>query len=326
MEGETAMNVPTFADVLQARQVVYRYLNRTPLHHYPGLSELVGAEVRLKHENHHALGAFKVRGGVNLMEQLTAEERRKGVITASTGNHGQSIAYAARLFDTKAVIVLPENSNPSKVASMLSLGAELVHHGKTFDESRDHCAKLAREYGYRCVHPANEQLLIAGVATCTLEILEEFPQVDCIFVPLGGGSGAAGACIVAKTLNPAIKVIAVQSQEAPAAYRSWKEQRLVEEEISTFAEGLATGSAYELTQRILWDLLDDFILVSDLEIKESVVHLIEKAHTLAEGAGAAALAGTIKMRDQLEGKRVVAVLSGGNISVPQLKEVLQGVR
>ena len=317
------MNVPNFADVLEARQVVYRYLSRTSLYHYPGLSELVGADVRLKHEDHHALGAFKVRGGINFMEHLTAEERRRGVTTASTGNHGQSIAYAGKLFGVKTVIVLPEQSNPSKVAALRGLGAELVFHGKIFEEAREYCANLAKEHGYRFIHPANEPLLIAGVATYTLEILEEFPQVDYLFVPLGGGSGAAGACIVAKTLNPTIKIIAVQSQEAPAAYRSWKERRLVEAEMSTFAEGLATSTSYELTQRILWEHLDDCVLVSDLEIKEAIVHLIEKAHTLAEGAGAAALAGAIKMRDQLQGKRIVAVVSGGNISIPQLKEILQ---
>ena len=314
--------MPTLTDVLEARQVVYKYLSPTPLYPYPGLSELVGAEVHLKHENHHALGAFKVRGGVNLMEHLSGQERKQGVITASTGNHGQSIAYAGTLFGVKVVIVLPEHSNPSKVASMRHLGAELVFHGRIFDESREHCEILAREHGYRYVHPANEPLLIAGVGTYTLEILEEFPQVDYIFVPLGGGSGAAGACIVAKAMNPVVQVIAVQSQEAPAAYRSWKQKQIVEAEMSTFAEGLATGSGYELTQRILWDLLDDFVLVSDGEIKKAIVHLMEKAHTLAEGAGAAALAGAIKMRDQLKGKRVVVVVSGGNISIPQLKEVL----
>lgn len=317
------MKIPDLTDVLEARQVVYRYLSRTPLHHYPGLSELVGAEVRLKHENHHALGAFKVRGGVNFMEHLTAEERQRGVITASTGNHGQSIAYAGKVHGVRTIVVLPEGSNPSKVASMVSLGAELVFHGSIFDEAREHCVNLAKEYGYRYVHPANEPLLIAGVATYTLEILEEFPQVEYIFVPLGGGSGAAGACIVAKTLNPKIKVVAVQSEQAPAGYLSWRQRRLVEADMTTFAEGLATKTAYELTQRILWDRLDDFILVSDQEIKEAIIHLIEKAHTLAEGAGAAALAGAIKMRDKLQGKRVAVVVSGGNISIPQLKDVLQ---
>ena len=306
-----------------AREVVYRHLRPTPLHPYPRLSELIGAEVWLKHENHHPLGAFKVRGGLNFMSRLGEAERRRGVITASTGNHGQSIAYAGKLFGVKTVVVLPEESNPSKVAALRSLGADLEFHGKVFDECRVRCAELATEHGYRYVHAANEPLLIAGVATYTLEILEELPQADYLFVPLGGGSGAAGACIVAQAVNPSLKVIAVQSEQAPAAYRSWKEGRLLEAEMTTFAEGLATGSGYELTQRILREHLDDFMLVSDGEIKQAIYNLIERAHTLAEGAGAAALAGAIKMRDQIQGKRVVAVVSGGNISIPQLRDVLE---
>ncbi len=317
------MEIPTFTDVLKARQVVSRYLNVTPLYSYAGINELVGTEVRLKHENHHALGAFKVRGGLNFMENLSQEDRDRGVVTASTGNHGQSIAYAGGLFGVKTIIVVPENSNPGKVASMQALGAKLVFYGTTFDGSRLRCEALVKEYGYRYVHAANEPTLIAGVATCSLEIVEQFPDVDYLFLPLGGGSGAAGACIVAKAINPAIKVIAVQSAQAPAGYRSWKERRIVEAETSTFAEGLATSSGYELTQLILSDLLDDFVLVSDDEITEAILHLLEKAHTLAEGAGAAALAGAIKVRDRLSGKRVAVVVSGGNISMPQLRDVLQ---
>ena len=317
------MQSPTFPDVLRARQVVYKYLNRTPLHSYPGLSDLVGAEVLLKHENHHALGSFKVRGGVNFVAHLSDEERRRGVITASTGNHGQSIAYAGKVFGVKTVVVLPEASNPSKVASLRALGAEVVFNGKVVDESLAHAENLVKEYGYRFVHPANEPLLIAGVATYSLEILEDDPNVDYIFVPLGGGSGACGACIVANAVSPGVKVIAVQSEQAPGGYRSWKERRLVEVETTTFAEGIATMTGYDLTQRILWEHLDDFILVSDEEIKEAMVHLMEKAHTLAEGAGAAALAGAIKVRDRIQGKRVVAVVSGGNVALSQLTDIFQ---
>lgn len=317
------MDPPTFLDVLKARQTVYRYLKPTPLINYPGIDELVGTRVWLKHENHHPLGAFKVRGGVNFMSHLSETDRDRGVITASTGNHGQSIAYAGKVFGVKTIIVLPEGSNPSKVASLRRLGAELVFHGSAFDEARVHCARLSGEYGYRYVHPANEPLLIAGVATYSLEILEELPDVDYLFVPLGGGSGAAGACIVARAVNPEIKVVAVQSEEAPAAFHSWKGRSLTERPVATFAEGLATGTGYELTQGILWEHLDDFVLVSDSEMREAIVHLVQRAHTLAEGAGAAALAAAIKLRDRIEGKKVAAVVSGGNISVPQLEDALK---
>jgi len=213
--------------VLKARRRISPHLRPTPLFGYASLDALPDAEVFVKHENHQPVGAFKVRGGVNLISQLSAEERERGVIAASTGSHGQSIAYAARRFGVQATICVPEHANPVKVASMRGLGAELVFHGRDFDEAREHCEQLAKERGYRYVHSGNEPLLIAGVGTETLEILEE-PQTDVIVVPVGGGSGAAGACIVAKAINPAIRVIGVQSDAAPAAFRSWRERRLVE--------------------------------------------------------------------------------------------------
>src|ERR687895_2237341 len=267
--------VPTLADVLDARRRIAPHLRPTPLHAYAALDELVGAEVFVKHENHQPVGAFKVRGGVNLASQLTADERERGVVTASTGNHGQSIAFAARRFGVRAIICVPENANPVKVASMRGLGAELVFHGRDFDEAREHCEQLAAQHGYRYVHSGNEPLLIAGVATETLEILEEQPGIEALIVPVGGGSGAAGACIVAKAIDPAVQVIGVQSEAAPAAYRSWRERRLVEDTMATFAEGLATRTAFELPQRILRQWLDDFILVSEDNIRAEQATMIE---------------------------------------------------
>ena len=257
------MERPTLHDVIEARSIIAPYLTRTPLHEYPALSQFVGAEIRLKHENHQALGAFKPRGGINMLAHMTQEERDRGVITASSGNHGQSIAYACKLFGARAIIGLPEGANPLKVQSMRNLGAELVFYGKNFDEARGYCERLAKEEGYRYVHAVNEPLLVAGVATETLEIIEDFPEVEYIFAPLGGGSSAAGACIAAKAINPGIKVIAVQSAQAPAGYLSWKNRRITEAPMETVAEGLATATGYELAQAILWDLLDDFLLVSD---------------------------------------------------------------
>jgi len=317
------MKRPTLYDVLEARKTIAPYLPRTPLHYYAALSKFLDAEIRLKHENHQALGAFKVRGGINLLAHMSQEERSRGVITASSGNHGQSIAYACKLFGARAIIGLPENANPLKVESMRNLGAELIFHGKNFDEAREHCERLAREEGYRYVHAVNEPLLVAGVATETLEIIEDFPGVESIFVPLGGGSGAAGACIVAKAVNPEIKVLAVQSAQAPAGYLSWKNRSLTQAAMETKAEGLATATGYELTQGILWDLLDDFLLVDDREILQAIAILVEKAHTLAEGAGAAALAGAIKYRENIQGRKVALIVSGGNITLAQLREVLE---
>jgi threonine dehydratase len=314
--------VPTLADVLEARRRVAPHLSPTPLFSYPALNELLGAEVFVKHENHQPIGAFKVRGGVNLISQLSAEERERGVIAASTGNHGQSIAYAARLFGVRATICVPENANPVKVASMRGFGAELVLHGRDFDEARERCERLAHEHGYRYVHSGNEPLLIAGVGTEALEILEQQPRVEAIVVPVGGGSGAAGACIVAKAVNPAVKIMGVQSEAAPAAYRSWRERRLVEDRMETFAEGLATRTAFELPQRILWQWLDDFLLVSDEEIRAAQALMIEATRNLIEAAGAAPLAAAIRLREQLASKRIALIASGGNASREQLLDIL----
>jgi len=318
------MEVPTLADVHEARERIAPHLRPTPLYEYESLNEMVGAEVFVKHENHQPVGAFKVRGGVNLVSQLSADERERGVIAASTGNHGQSIAYAARIFGVGATICVPENANPVKVASMRGLGAELIFHGRDFDEAREHCEHLADEHGYRYIHSGNEPLLIAGVATEALEILDEQPKMDVLIVPIGGGSGAAGACIVAQAVNPEMKVIGVQSEAAPAAYRSWKARKLVGDKMETFAEGLATRTAFELPQRILWDHLDHFILVSDDEIRAAQASMIEATRNLVEAAGAASLAAALSLRDELAGKRVALILSGGNATREQLLDVLAG--
>jgi threonine dehydratase len=318
--------LPTLADVLEARRRIAPHLRPTPLYGYASLDELLGAEVLVKHENHQPVGAFKVRGGVNLVSQLSADEREPGVIAASTGNHGQSIAFAARLFGVPVTICVPEAANPVKVGSMRGLGAELVFHGRDYDEAREHCERLAAEHGFRYVHSGNEPLLIAGVATETLEILEEQPGIDVVIVPIGGGSGAAGACIVAKAVKPSLSVIGVQSEAAPTAYRSWRERRLVEDRMETFAEGLATRTAFELPQQILWQWLDDFVLVSDDDIRTSQALIIETTRNLVEAAGAASLAAALKLRDQLAGKRVALILSGGNASREQLLDVLGGVQ
>jgi len=315
------MQTPSLADVLRARIQIRPYLRPTPLYSYAALRRLVGTEAWVKHENHQPVGAFKVRGGVNLISQLSADEQRRGVIAASTGNHGQSIAYAAQLFGIRAIICVPERANPVKVDSMQDLGAEIIVHGRDYDDAREYCERLADDEGYRYIHSGNEPLLIAGVATATLEILAEQPDVDVIIVPIGGGSGAAGACIVADSMRPQIQVIGVQSEAAPAAYRSWQTRQLVEARMGTYAEGLATRTAFELPQRILWEHLDDFILVSDDEIRQAQRTMIEKTRNLVEAAGASPLAAALKIKERLTGKRVAMICSGGNVSPEQLREL-----
>ena len=316
---------PTYRDVVRARRHVARHLRVTPLLHYPGLDELLGAEVRVKHENHHALGAFKVRGGVNLAASLTPEQRAAGLFTASTGNHGQSIAYAGQVSGTPVTVAVPEGSNPSKVAAMRALGAEVLVHGRDYDEAREWIAEQAREKGARFVGPTEPEL-IAGVGSYVLEVFEELPDPDVIVAPLGAGSCAASACLVGKALRPELEVIAVQAERAPAAYLAWKQGRPVPAKMETHAEGLATRVPFENTQKILRHPqlgLDDFLLVSEDAMDEAILLLLEHTHNLAEMAGAAPLAGALQIRDRLAGRKVVLVMSGGNLSREGLERILE---
>lgn len=313
---------PTFADVEAARTRIADHIFRTPLRHYPSLSELIGAEIWVKHENFQALGAFKVRGGINLVSQLSADEIASGLITASSGNHGQSIAFAARTFGAHCVIVVPEGANPDKVRAIRHLGADIVFHGEYYDLARAAADRLAREEGYRYIDAADEPALIAGVATYSAEIFEDLDDIDVLVVPVGAGSGASGACIVRDAVSPSTEVIGVQSAEAPAAQLSWKSGEIVEAPMGTDAEGLATGTGFEVPQAILKDLLNDFILVSDADISAAVRLYLEHTHSLVEGAGAAALAGAVSLKDRLAGKRVVVIASGANLAMRQLREVV----
>lgn len=319
-ESATHPPIPTLQDVYRARRVVDRYLPRTPLIRPPALAERLGCQIFLKCENLQPIGAFKVRGGINLLNDLSPEERALGAISASTGNHGQSIAYAAREFGARAIIYVPEGANPIKVAAMERLGAEVVFHGVDFDECRTEAeARAARGGGY-FVHHANEPRLIAGVATYTLDILEAVPDLDVLIVPTGGGSGVSGALIAGKAVNPSLKVIAVQAVGAPVMHDSWRQRTLLAyDHMETFAEGMATRVAFDLPMRILWDRLDDFRLVSDAEIRRAILVILETARMLAEGAGAAALAAAYQMREELAGKKVAAVVSGGNLTLDALR-------
>jgi threonine dehydratase len=320
------LDPPTLADVLSARLRIRPHLDPSPLRNYPALDRLVGANVWIKHDNLLPTGAFKVRGGINLMSRLDAATRARGVIAASTGNHGQSVAFAARLFGAGAIICAPEGANPVKVEAMRDLGAEVVLVGRDFDEAREECERMAVKHGYRYIHSGDEPDLIAGVATHTLEILEERPDIEVIVVPVGGGSGAAGACVAAKSIRAGIEVIAVQSTAASTAHDSWQAREPVERPNTTIAEGLATRTAFELPQRILGDMLDDFVLVTDDELLASTALMIEKTRTLVEPAGAAPLAAAVSaaMRPRLAGRSVALICSGANISPAQLRMVVGG--
>lgn len=321
-DSSPSLELPTLDGVRRASRRIAPHLAITALFSYPGLSRIVGTETWVKHENHQPVGAFKIRGGVNLLSHLSPAERARGIVAASTGNHGQSVAYAARLFNTRATVCVPQGSNPVKVRAMQGLGTEVIFHGRDFDEAREHCEALAGERGARYIHSGNEPLLIEGVGTHTLEILHAQPDIDAIIVPIGGGSGAAGACIAGKGIKPELEIVGVQAERAPAAYESWRARALVSGEMNTSVEGLATRVAFELPQRVLWRYLDDFVLVGEDDIRQATLLMIEETRNLVEGAGAAPLAAAMKLRDRLAGKRVALICSGGNISPAQLKELL----
>lgn len=332
---------PTFEDIVAAREFIAQYLPKTPLIRVAKISEELGCDYYAKLENLQPVGAFKVRGGLNLVGNVrtvsdrgpkrgspagdfgsdrihhaTDTSRQTTLITASTGNHGQSIAYAGRLFDTRVIIYAPaENVNESKVQAMRDLGAEVRLHGRDFDEARMETERVAREEGFRYVHSANEPKLIAGVGTIGLEIFEDLPDVDLIIAPAGGGSCASGNCIVANELNPSVRVIAVQSEAAPAMWHAWHNRTLDPyPTMQTEHEGLATRVPFEMTNKILWELLDDFILVTDEKINDAIRLLARDAKQVAEGAGAASLAAALKLGDKLRGKKVVGIITGGNIA------------
>ncbi len=314
----------SLADVRAARETIARHLRPTPLVHSEKLSELLGCEYWIKCENLQPVGAFKVRGGVNLVAQLSQEERAAGLVASSTGNHGQSLAYAGRLFGVPVVIYVPaERTNPAKLRAMERLGAEVRRHGRDFDEAREACEMEARREGFRYVHSANEPLLVAGVGTMALEIVEDLPEVDVVLVPVGGGSGAAGQGVVMRELRPGAEIIGVQSGEAPGAYEAWRTGELAPHpRMDSVHEGLATRVPFSLTMSVMRETLADFVLVSDEAIDDAVRLLVEEAKLVAEGAGAAPLAAALQLRDRLAGKTVVGVLSGGNLPRERLAEIL----
>jgi threonine dehydratase len=312
---------PTTADVYRARNRVSRHLPRTPLVRSEALSAEFDASVSLKREDTLPTGAFKIRGGVNLVSTLDAEFHETGLIAASTGNHGQSIADAGRRFDVPATIVVPEEANPSKVRAMERLGAEVLFHGSDFDDARTHAEELAAEEGYRYVHSANEPALVAGVGTAGLEVVEDLPDVDYLFCPVGGGSSASGYCLTVGALTDAT-VIGVQSEAAPAMHRAWSEGHLdPHDRMDTFAEGIATRVPFALTTRLLRAELDEFRLVGEDDIRQAVRDLYVEERIPIEGACATSLAAMRQMSEQLRGKTVVFPVSGRNIDRDTLESI-----
>jgi len=317
------MDEPTLQDVLDARARVYAAIQRTALLRHPLLDEWLGCMTWVKHENHNPTGSFKIRGGLNLIAQLSPDERRRGVVSASTGNHGQSIAFASRLHGVACRIFVPLGNNPDKNAAMRAYGAEVIEYGRDYDEARERVEALIEQKGWRYVHSANEPLLIAGVATYAAEIFEEIPDADYLFVPIGGGSGAAGCCVVRSALGAKTRIVGVQASGADAFTRSWRgDVRVTADRVATSAEGMATRVTFDLTFGILKKQLDDIVTLDESELEEGVREALKLTHNLAEGSGAASLAAARKYGPQLAGKKVVCVMSGGNIDMQTLTRIL----
>ena len=313
---------PTLRDVFAARRLLAPMLTPSPLVQSPELSDLLGCELHLKCENLLPTGAFKIRGGLALLSEL-AIEGVTTVVTASTGNHGQSIAAAARRFGIAATIFVPHGANPRKVAALRRWGAAVEFAGVDFDESMTAAVAAAERTGATFIHPANERRLIAGVGTFSLEIIEAVPDLDVLFVPVGSGTGAAGACIAARGIHSTLRVIGVQASGAPAAHDTWRARALrATPTADTVAEGVATRSGQPLPAAILWEHLADFRLVSDQAMARAILTLLRTTGQLAEHAGAAGLAAAYAMRDELRGKRVAVVLSGGNLTLETLSRIL----
>jgi threonine dehydratase len=312
-------------DVRAARQRIGPFLSPTPLREYNELNDAVGGGIRVlvKHENHQPTNAFKVRNGLSAVTALDDEQRARGVVSASTGNHGQGLAFAGRELGVTVSVVVPRGNNPEKNSAMRSFGARVIESGEDYDEAVTEAERLTRDEGLTLVHSTNNKQVLAGAATITLEVLEQTEALDAMVIAVGGGSQTVGAMTVIQAMRPGVAVYGVQAAGAPAIYESWKAGHPVDRiPPHTIAEGIATGTSYELTFPALRDGLTDFVLVSDEEIVDATRTMIQRTHNLAEPAGATGLAGVRKLRNELEGKTVCVILSGANVDAATLRRCL----
>jgi len=314
-----------YADVLAARERIGTQLAPTPLRSYPMLDEAVGHGIRVlvKHENHQPTGAFKVRNALSAMSMLNAGERDRGVVAATRGNHGQGVAYAGQRMGVSVTICVPVGNNPEKNEAMRALGAQVIEHGSDYDASLKLAQQLVDERGLTMVHSTNNRHVIAGAGTIALEIVEQAEQLDALVVAVGGGSQAVGAMTVMRELAPRTPVYAVQAARASAAHDGFHAGApTTTARADTFADGLATRACYELTFGALCEGLSGFVTATESELGAAVRLMIRATHNLAEGAGAAGLAGLCKLAPELEAKTVAIILSGGNIAMETLRRVL----
>ena len=307
-----------FSQVSAARDVVRRHLPPTPMWSYPALNAATGATVFVKHENVQPVGAFKVRGGLALLAAMSPADRARGTVTYSTGNHAQSLAYASQVYQAGCTVVMPAAADPGKAAAVAAWGAEVVLTGADLAAAQAHAEDLAARTGARLISPGDTPELLAGVGTLYAEILEAQPDLDAIVVPVGSGTGAAAATVVARALAPKCAVIAVQSTASPAAHDSWRAGAPVHRPNRTRVDGLATGRGFDLPQRLMRAHLADFLLVTDDQIDDARRLLAYAAHTLAEGAGAAALAAVTVHPARFTNRKIAIICTGANASRAEL--------
>ncbi len=316
----------TYADVLAARARIAPHLPVTPLRHYAELDAAIGHGIRVlvKHENHQPTNAFKARNAMSFMTALPADQRARGVVAATRGNHGAGLAWAGAALGVPVTICVPIGNNPEKNAAIRGHGAELVEAGRDYDSAVEVAVGLARDRGLVMAHSTNDAHVIAGAATLTVELLEQAgPGLDAIVVAVGGGSQAVGALVATRELAPKVAVHGVQAAGASAIHDSWHaRQRLTTASADTFADGLATRSTYDLTWEPLRDGLAGFVAVPDDAIAAAVRTIVQATHNLVEGAGAAGFAGAVALAEQLAGKTIAVILSGANIDTPTLRRIL----
>jgi len=314
----------SFQNVLEANKRIRSFVFRTPTYHSVALSKRTGAEVYLKLECFQPVGVFKIRGAVNKIRSLSKSELKKGLITASSGNHGLSVAYAAKIHGAKATVVVPENAVEEKVKAIEGYGAEVIKHGKNYDEAYSKALEIRKEREATFVHSFNDPFIIAGQGTIGLELLEDVPDLDTIIAPIGGGGLISGISVAAKTLKPNIKIVGVQPEGAPAVYLSWKAGKIVEvDSVRTVADGLAARKTLELTFKIIKRYVDDVLLVSEREIGDAVLTLLNRAHVLVEPSGAASSAALLFRYKPKPKEKVAVIVTGANISMDYLTSLLK---
>ena len=317
---EAASELVNLNRTFMARSVVNKYLNRTNLICYSELSRLIGCEAFVKHENHNPTGSFKIRGALNFFHHMSREELDAGILVATRGNHGLAMAWAGQWFHVPCTVVVPENNNPEINRIIESYGAELIVHGEDFYDAQSYCDELVDSAGYYYVQQGNEPEILNGIATMGIEILEDLPEVDTIICPIGGGAGCASLLKTARAIKPGIEIIGVEPENAPSFYTAWKKREIVTlDDAHTIADGLAARTVFQLPYVILKDAINDVILLTEDEILQGIRMALTATHNLAESAGAVSLMAAYKIKDRLHGKKVVMIMSGGNLNMDHLK-------